>query len=47
MYFLVLFRPVPAWRIGASLGEQPFTVEHTAHLQQLYQEQKVFIGRPV
>src|SRR5216683_3093119 len=44
MYFLVLFRPGPAWRLGASLDEQPFTVEHAVHLQRLYQEQKVFMG---
>lgn len=46
MYFLVLYRPGPAWRIGAPVEEQPFTVEHAAHLQQLYQEQKVFMGGP-
>ena len=46
MYFLVLFRPAPAWWIGAPLDEQFFTVEHAVHLQQLYQEQKVFMGGP-
>jgi len=46
MYFLVLFRPGPAWRAGAPLEEQPFTVEHAVHLQKLYQEQKVFMGGP-
>lgn len=46
MYFLVLFRPSPAWRAGAPLDEQPFTVEHATHLQQLYQEQKVLMGGP-
>jgi uncharacterized protein YciI len=46
MYFLVLFRPGPAWRTGAPLEEQPFTVEHAVHLQKFYQEQKVFMGGP-
>ncbi len=44
MYFLVLFRPGPAWWTGAPLEEQPSTVEHAVHLQKLYQEQKVFMG---
>jgi uncharacterized protein YciI len=44
MYFLVLSRPGPAWRAGAPLEKQPFTVEQAVHLQKLYQEQKVFMG---
>jgi hypothetical protein len=46
MYFLVLFRSGPAWRTGAPLEEQPFTLEHAVHLQKFYQEQKVFMGGP-
>ena len=42
----VLSRAGPAWRVGAPSDEQPFTIEHAVHLQQLYQEQKVFIGGP-
>ncbi len=36
MYFLVLFRPGPAWLTGAPLDEQPFTVEHAVHLKLLF-----------
>jgi uncharacterized protein YciI len=28
------------------LDKQPFTVEHASHLQQVYREQKVFMGGP-
>lgn len=44
MYFLVLFRPDPAWLTDTPLAEQSFTVEHAVHLQRLYKEQKVFMG---
>jgi len=46
MYFLVLFRPGAAWRVGAPLEKQPFTVEPAVPLQKVYQEQKVFMGGP-
>lgn len=46
MYFLVLFRPGPAWLTDTPLEKQPFTVEHAVHLKLLHKEQKVFMGGP-
>ena len=46
MYFLVLFRPGPAWLTDAPLDEQPFIVEHAVHLKRLYHERRVFMGGP-
>lgn len=46
MYFLVLFRPGPAWLEDTPLDKQPFTIEHATHLRKLYRERKVFMGGP-